>query len=136
MVLAGVRCGSIIAHKDVIGYLKKVISAYPVPRSTANIVVKALSKEGVHAAKEKQKIIKRDRDEMIKALQDCKNITRVYPSQSNFLCIEVKNVKACVQKFYDQKILIRDRSGTIPNAVNIAVGTEEQNKKVLEIFRK
>lgn len=133
--LAGLRCGSILAHEDVIGYLKKIIAAYPVPRSTAEIAVSALQKEQLKYMQDKQTEIISERNRMIQQIKESTPNVSVFPSSSNYLCVEVQDVNKAVQTFLNQNVLIRDRSSAIKNAINIAVGNKEQNDKTIEILK-
>lgn len=132
--LAGLRCGCVLAHEQVIASMKKIIAAYPVPRPTQVIAAKALSTEAIERMKGRQGDLKRERDRMVEALKDCPGIKRIYPSTTNFLCVEVPDVQKCLKVFRDLNILIRDRSAAIPHAVNIAVGPREQNDRVIKIL--
>lgn len=134
--LAGLRCGSIIAAPDVIDYVRRVLAPYPLPRPTIEIALKALASDRLVKMQDRQKVLINERAFIIDALKTCDYIIKIYPSQTNFLCVTVGDAAACVQFFYENGIVIRDRSRSIPNSVNIAVGKREQNTKVLELFQK
>jgi histidinol-phosphate aminotransferase len=131
---AGLRCGTTIAHPQVINYLRCIMSAYPVPRPVQNIAEAILSEPRVTEMQKKHQIIKDERDRMLAAVSQCSGVKRVFPSQANFLCVEVEDSPACVQLFRQHKIVIRDRGAGIPNTVNIAVGLKEENDHVLTVF--
>ncbi len=133
--LAGLRCGCIVASAQVIQYVKRIIAPYPVPRPVIEIALKALEKSALSRMQEKQVVLKHNREYMKSALAAFTCIEKIYPSQTNFLCVVVKDAEKCVQFFRERGISIRNRSAAIPGAVNIAVGTVDQNEKILAIFR-
>jgi histidinol-phosphate aminotransferase len=133
--LAGLRCGTIIANSETIAFLKRLTAAYPVPQSTEICGVAALSTEGIAYMQDKQRLIKQERSRLLSALSSIPAIQRIFPSDANFLCLQVRDAAQCVIHFANHGIVIRNRSAAIPNTVNIAIGTAEQNDKVINALK-
>ena len=68
---------------------------------------------------------------MLDALASHSAIERVYPSDANFVLVEVEDSAATVAKLEQAGIKVRDRNAAIPNTVRITVGTPEQNTAVI-----
>ena len=130
--LAGLRCGTIVADADILKYFKRITAAYPVPRSSAEIILSALSPERQKYMREQQQLICTERDRIVRELQKLEVIKKVYPSDTNFICVEVEDAHEMSQKLRENKVIVRVRSPAIPNSLNIAVGTKEQNDHVLK----
>jgi histidinol-phosphate aminotransferase len=133
--LAGVRLGAIIGSAETADYVRKMIAAYPVPRSTLYFVEAALEKGRREFMLEKHALIKEERNRMVAALSSCSIAKQVLQSDANFLCVIVAEPAAVVSALREQGILVRDRSTAIPGALNVAVGTAEQNEKVIKAFQ-
>lgn len=134
--LAGLRCGCAVADPQVISYLRRIIAPYPLPWPVIEIALKALEPSALARMREKQDILKQEREYLLTALRSCPSIERVYPSQTNFICLSVQDAAVCVQHFKDNGVIIRNRSAAIPGAVNIAIGTAEQNARTIDLFKK
>lgn len=133
--LAGLRSGAIISLPEIIGYIKRLTLAYPVPRSTALLTVEALSPARIDYMRDAQQKIKSERARLITELSSCPSVRKVLPSDANFLCVITDDAAKLVAHFATRGINIRNRSAAIPNAVNIAIGLPAQNGKVIEAFQ-
>ncbi len=137
--LAGERCGVTIAHPAVIGIMDRILAPYPIPASSIRAVQAAMSPEGVRYAHDNIQLIVEQRRYVEKILADSPVVSRVYPSDTNFLLVEIAPDREPAQLMAMMEangIKIRDRSTVsgIENCVRISVGTPEQNQQMLAVF--
>ena len=77
-----------------------------------------------------------ERSRMAQALVKLPRVRKVWPSDANFLLVEVDNAKAMYGELLDAQVIVRDRS-RVPGCegcLRITVGTKEENDKVLAVI--
>jgi histidinol-phosphate aminotransferase len=131
--LAGARCGSLIAQAEVVRLLQKVIQPYAVTQLTIEAVCTALQAANVAQSAERVASIRRERARLAPALAALPAITRVWPSQANFLLVECRDPAAAMRATHAAGLLVRDfsRSAGLSNALRISVGTPQQNDRLI-----
>lgn len=129
--LAGVRCGMAFASEEIIGYFNKVKYPYNINLLTQEFVFKELDEV---AEKEKQvKILLEQRARMSAELSKKSRVKKVYPSDANFLLVEVDDANAMYKELADREIVTRNRNNVTlcKNCLRITVGTPEENDILL-----
>ena len=63
-------------------------------------------------------------------------VKTIYPSNANFLLVEVENADSLYGKLLAEKIVIRNRSNQVKNCVRITIGTTEENQQLLNALKK
>ena len=56
---------------------------------------------------------------------------KVYPSDSNFLLVKVRNANRIYDLLVEKSIIVRNRSSIIDNCLRITVGTRTENNKLV-----
>jgi histidinol-phosphate aminotransferase len=135
--LAGIRCGSVVAHPEIIALLRKIIAPYPIPTPVLQVVLERLSATNAERTKSQIKIIQAQREELRAFLQNHVSVKYVYASEANFLLVAVESPKQWMEVCHDHGIVIRDRSNIpgLSNCVRITIGTPEENKTLQEVLR-
>ncbi len=133
--LAGLRLGMAFGAKEVIGVLNKIKYPYNVNIQTQEIVLKALDNVNV-----KEKAVKEIIDQRKQLAQELLALSiteEVYPSDSNFLLVRVKDAPATYQYLMERKIIVRDRSKVTlcQNCIRVTVGTPQENKKLITALK-
>ena len=131
--LAGLRLGIAVMNEEILSYYKKVKSPYNISSVNQKVALQALSNE-----KEFQKnvtIILQEKSKLIKELQTLKIVRKIYPSDANFLLVEVDNAKEVYSELISKQIIIRNRHSVIKNCIRITVGSEEENAKLLNALK-
>lgn len=131
--LAGVRGGGAIADPRIIKLMLKVLPPYPIARPVEEAILKALSPAAMstHAARLEEWLSERER--MFTELQKSPFITKVWPSEANFLLIDVKDDEKLMQELARRQVKIRDyRSST--RHMRISIGSPEDNTIALQAF--
>lgn len=132
--LAGARVGTTIADPAVIAVLQKVIAPYPVPAPVLKAALAALTPDGLAAARESVRQLVAERQRLLAALPQLAAVKRVWPSDANYILIEVADSARVMAAGRAAGIIWRDRSKDVPNTVRLTVGTTEENNQTLEVL--
>ncbi len=129
--MAGIRLGMGIAQEEIIQTLSKIKYPYNVNRLTQNAAIEALTTPG--KVKEQINIILKERSTLKTTLSKLSFVKKVFPSDANFLLLEVTNAASLIDYLKKKGIVIRNRSGVIASKelVRITVGTPGQNQKLI-----
>ena len=131
--LAGVRGGAAIADPRVIKLMLKVLPPYPIARPVEEAILGALSPAAMstHAARLEEWLFERDR--MFKQLQKSPFVKKVWPSEANFLLIDVQDDDALMDELSRRQVKIRDYRSTTGH-MRISIGSPEENTIALSAF--
>ena len=131
--LAGVRCGALIAAPRLIEFLGNVLPPYTFPTPSIELVLKALSSDALGISGERITVLRRERARLAKALAKVPEITRVWPSDGNFLLVETSNAIRFTESARRSGILVRTFASHtgLKNCVRITVGRPDQNDLLL-----
>jgi histidinol-phosphate aminotransferase len=134
--LAGLRIGMAFASEKIIDVLNKIKPPYNIGQSTQELVVEALKE--TKNVNEMIKEIVSMRNELAGKLSRLSCVLHVYPSDSNFLLVQIQHARNVYQNLLSAGIVVRDRSSApgCANCLRITVGTKEQNEKLLETLVK
>lgn len=134
--LAGIRCGVLLANPVIIQLLKKVIAPYPISRPVVDIVVQRLSLENLAKVHEQINIIRQEKELLFEFFSTISRIKMVWDSASNFLLLEVDNVKSMMAALQQHGIVVRDRSyyAQLNNCIRITVGDPQENTVLREVL--
>lgn len=134
--LAAVRCGFIIAQPAVMDYVKKLVPPYPMPDSTAEIVLKALSNEGLKkVAAATQRLIE-TKQRFIARIASLNWIETLYPSATNFVLIRTKPGVDLFQYLAEHGVVTRNQAHepSLKHCVRITIGSEQSMDEVAELM--
>lgn len=134
--LAAVRCGFILAQQAVMDYLKKLVPPYPMPDSSSNIVMNALSPEGLSTMRSNVHEINAVRNEFIKSIQSLKWIDSIYPSNTNFVLIKTDPSVDLFKYLLDNGVVTRNQGHepALTSCVRITIGCKETMREVANIL--
>ncbi|MDB6165713.1 MAG: hisC [Lacunisphaera sp.] len=132
--LAGARVGTTIADPAVIAVLQKVIAPYPVPTPVLQAALAALSPNGLAASRESVTTLLAERTRLAVALAQLPAVKRVWPSDANYLLVEVADATKAMAAGRAAGVIWRDRSKDVPNTIRITVGTAAENSATLEVL--
>ncbi len=132
--LAGARVGTTIADPAVIAVLQKVIAPYPVPAPVLSAALAALTPAGLIAAKNSVAALVAERARLAAALPKLLAVRRVWPSDANYLLVEVADAAKAMTAGRAAGVIWRDRSKDVSNCIRITVGTAEENNATLEVL--
>jgi len=132
--LAAARVGMAYSCDQVISLFNKVKPPYNVSALNQKAALKAL---GNSAEFEKRKsIILEQRTWLQNQLAELAVVSKLYPSDANFLLVEMTDANRIYNELVDQKIITRNRHSVIENCIRITVGSPEENKLLVDALRK
>jgi histidinol-phosphate aminotransferase len=134
MSLAGVRCGALLGPAAVVQALSGVLPPYTFPTLCAEAVVAALAAANEGEWRRRTALLREERERLARGLATVAGVSRVWPSEANFVLINCEDPKALAGKARSGHILVRDFSWDpcLPGCVRITVGSPEQNARLLE----
>ena len=127
--MAGLRAGLAFASNYVMRLFAQVKYPYNINVATLSAVEKLL-KAGVD---DRVKLIKEQRAFMEQKLSGMECVWRGYPSQANFLLVQVDNAADLYNYLLGEGIIVRDRSRMplCDNTLRITIGTPQENVRLL-----
>ena len=125
--LAGLRLGMAFASVDIINILNKVKPPYNINQATQDLALKAL--EEVGQVNDMIKEIVDMREALVAVFSKMPTVEKVYPSDTNFLLVKLKNAKKVYEFLLTKGIVLRDRSSVklCDDCLRITIGTEKEN---------
>jgi histidinol-phosphate aminotransferase len=135
---AGMRMGCFIAgDRDFINLArKKCLDAYPLPRASIEAAFHVLSPEISAIAIHNIRTLIAERKRLETALAQSKLVRHIYPSDANFLLVEMDRAKEFLDYCAAQNIILRDFT-TKPmtaDCLRISVGLPEHNDAVITLL--
>lgn len=133
--LAALRLGMAFAARPVIDILNKVKPPYNINQATQDIALEAL--QNIEQVNEWIKITVAEREQLAERLLDLPMVKKVYPSDANFILVQVEDALRTYNSLVDLGIIIRDRSkvALCEGCLRITIGTAEENTKLLEALK-
>jgi histidinol-phosphate aminotransferase len=134
--LAGLRLGMCFANEEIIKLINKIKPPYNINSFTQ---FEALNRITTSQAEMNAmvKTIRQERQRLAKDLTALPRVIKVYPSEANFLLVQVSEAKEIYSRLIQKGIVVRDRSNVIlcDNCLRITVGTEEENTQLIQAIR-
>ncbi|WP_298395464.1 histidinol-phosphate transaminase [Flavobacterium sp.] len=131
--LAAVRVGIAYANETIISVMNKVKPPYNVSQLNQEAAVQSLADDSVF--KSNVQLIKSERELLKIALLELDFVTKIYPSDANFLLVEMENATAIYNSLIEQQIITRNRSSVVENTIRITVGTPRENQQLLYVLQ-
>ena len=135
--LAGLRCGFTLAAADVINALKKMIAPYPIAEPVAQIAALALSDTGLSQMQQSVATINRLRDDFIHFAKTQAGVKKVWPSNANYVLLQVADAADCVSSLIEQDILIRNQSSQLglEQVVRVSIGNADEMQRLQQAMQ-
>ena len=130
--MAGVRVGLAFASDAIIDLMNRVKPPYNISGLAQQAAIDALDTEKTVNAWINS--AKAERLRLENSLTGFDIVKRVYPSDANFLLVEVDQANAIYQYLIDQKIVVRNRNNVelCEGCLRITVGTPLENGRLLD----
>lgn len=135
--MAGARIGAVLADPEVVGVLRSVAAPYSVAAPSASLAKDALSDEARAEAGKRIALTIRERDSLVKKLGGVPGLTRIYPSQGNFLLVRFADADAALARLLAAGVVVRDMRAMpqLGDALRISVGAPEENQAMIDALR-
>ncbi len=133
---ADCRIGFVVAHQELIEVLKAIQMPYTISNINAKMACSFIADS--HIKDQWKRSILPEMTKFVKAIQQLECCKKIYKTQSDFFLVEFINCEKTYNELLQNGILVkdmRDKKGC-ENCLRIAVGTKEQNNKVISVLRK
>ena len=127
--LAAVRVGIAYANEAIISVMSKVKPPYNVSQLNQEAAVQSFADEADF--KSTLQLIKSERELLKLSLLELDFVTKIYPSEANFLLVEMENSSAIYNSLIEQQIITRNRSSVVENTIRITIGTPRENQQLV-----
>lgn len=134
--LAGIRCGFTLANPKVIALLTKVIDPYPIPDPVAQIAKQALASGGKDLMKIRVALTQKRKDILESALLSLPIVSKVFPSEANFLLVKFKNGPEIFNTVAQKGIILRsfETKPGLKDCVRISIGSDEELDELMRVL--
>lgn len=132
--LAGIRLGIAYMNEEILAFYNKVKAPYNISQINQETALQSLNQQEEFNSKVNK--ILSERTKLIDELNQLKFIKKIFPTDANFVLIEVENADELYQKLIKKQIIIRNRNSAIPNCVRITIGTPEENQILINELKK
>lgn len=132
---AGIRLGMAFASPEIIDILNKIKYPYNINQLTQEYALKIL--HNVDSMQSQLKQILEERERMAGILSQAPYSYKVYPSDANFLLMEVGDANGIYQKLVEQGVVVRNRNNIAlcQGCLRITIGIPEENDKLLNTLK-
>ncbi|HBK40500.1 MAG TPA: histidinol-phosphate transaminase [Porphyromonadaceae bacterium] len=131
--LAGVRVGMAFADEKIISLLDKTKPPYNVSIINQQVALEALS--CVDEFEKRRDTILQQRAYLAEELSKLEIVKKIYPSDANFLLVEVSDANWIYNELVQKKVIVRNRTKQVTNCVRITIGTPGENEELLNKLR-
>jgi histidinol-phosphate aminotransferase len=132
--LAAARVGVAYTNKNIISLFNKIKPPYNVSSLNQKAAINSLN--NFELFEKNKKLILQEKKLLSETLKKLEIVKKVYPSDANFILIEVSNADSIYNKLVSKKIIIRNRNKVIDNCLRITIGSPEENKKLINELKK
>ncbi len=134
--LAGARCGCLLASKEVLSLLKRILAPYPLPTATIDAALAALSPEALAVTAAHTAQLNADRQMLASFLEGLSCVQQQWPSAANFILLRVGDGPHLCQWLADQGVLIRSFHSKpgLSNCVRISIGSPSENARLKSLL--
>jgi histidinol-phosphate aminotransferase len=135
--LAGARCGFLIAQAEIISWIKRIVTPYPLSSMVIEVVAQALAAERLQQVKSYILTIQAERSSLVEALRKVSCIKKVWVSAANYILIEVADANDLVRYCDLKGFILRNMHNKpeLDNCVRITVGRPEDNRLLLTVLQ-
>ena len=127
--LAGIRVGYAFAQSEIIALLNKIKPPYNISILNQQQAIARLMQTEEFESEKIEVLAERKRLE--KELLKLSIVQKIYPSNANFLLLEMDNANKVYNALVDKNVVVRNRDSVIKNCIRITVGTKEENDILL-----
>ncbi|MGB0880598.1 MAG: histidinol-phosphate transaminase [Polaribacter sp.] len=133
--MAGIRLGICYASEKIISILNKIKPPYNINELTQRKAIERLIKFE-EVKDEVSKIIK-ERNRLVEKIKEISFILKIYPTDANFVLIQVDNATKRYHQLIEKGVVIRNRT-TQPlceNCLRFTVGIKSENEKLIKALK-
>ncbi len=131
--LASVRMGMAFASEEITEIFRKVKPPYNISGPNQQIVLGRLN--DVESVQSDIQIILEEREGLRAALECISSVKKVFPSDSNFILVEIEDANRLYDYLVERGVIVRNRSSILRDALRITVGTRSENERLIQTIQ-
>ncbi|AJW62679.1 Histidinol-phosphate aminotransferase [Elizabethkingia miricola] len=131
--LAAVRVGIAYSSPEIIALFNKTKPPYNVSQLNQEAALIALLDNQKYQSE--IKTILGEKERLEKEFLQLSVIKKIYPSDANFILVEVNDADVIYNNLVQQKIITRNRSSVIASCIRITIGTTEENNQLITALK-
>ncbi|HIC8754878.1 histidinol-phosphate transaminase [Elizabethkingia anophelis] len=131
--LAAVRVGIAYSSPEIIALFNKTKPPYNVSQLNQEAALIALLDAKKYQSEIKTILAEKERLE--KEFLQLSLIKKIYPSDANFILVEVNDADGIYNNLVQQKIITRNRNSVIADCIRITIGTTEENNQLIAALK-
>ena len=131
--MAAARVGTAFASKEIINLYNKVKPPYNISKLNQEAAFQSL--EDQQQFEENMNSILIQRTFLQNELTKISLIRKIYPTDANFMLVEVDDADKVYNELVEQKVITRNRNSVVKNCIRITVGSEAENEKLIEVLK-
>ncbi|MET4080183.1 histidinol-phosphate aminotransferase [Pedobacter sp. UYP30] len=132
--LAALRLGMAFSSKPIVQILNKIKPPYNINQATQDLAFEAL--KNIEQVNKWIRETVEERGRLSVELAALSMVKKVYPSDANFILIDVEDAAVTYQELVEQGIIVRDRSKVTlcEGCLRVTVGTKEENDRLIKVL--
>ena len=137
--LAALRCGFLLAGRDIIDIVHRVMAPYPLAEPITQIARQALTNSGLRRMEQSVERITNASNKFCEELAKLDCVTEVIPGLGNFVLVKFKDASVDLSLLLKNGINIRDvvtGFGITHLHKRISIGTDEQMELLMTVLEK
>ena len=131
---AGIRVGTAYADREIIGWFNKVKPPYNVSTLSQQAAVASLDNGTEYELRRRD--ILAQRAWLEEEMKSIRCVRKIFPSDANFLLVEVQDANHIYATLLDKGIVTRNRNAAVKNCLRITVGTPRENERLINELKK
>lgn len=133
--LAGIRLGLCFASEQIVAILNKIKPPYNVNELTQKRALERVS--DINTVNSEVLDILNQRTILIKALSEVNFVSKIYPTEANFILAKVDDANKRYDQLLKKGIVIRNRTtqALCENTLRFTVGTKEENQLLVRAMK-
>lgn len=132
---AGIRLGMAFASPEIIAILNKIKYPYNINILTQECALRILDRK--EDMEEQVRKILAERSRLLAALPLLRCVRKIYPTDTNFILVEMVNANSVYKYLVKHKIIVRNRHNVVmcEGCLRITVGSPEENDALLAALK-
>ncbi len=133
--LAGLRIGLAISSPEIIAILNKIKYPYNINTAAQELAIQAIAK--VTQKNDWIQELNKERDLLIKNLEKISIVTKVFPTDANFVLVRFLEANKIYDYLKTIGIVTRNRSGIAlcEDCLRITIGTKDENSQLIKALK-
>lgn len=129
---AAIRIGIAFANKEIISLYNKIKPPYNVSKLNQEEALTALNSFEEYS--QNIQLLLGERDRVVEELNKSLVVKHIFPSDANFILVQVSDANAIYQQLIEQNIIVRNRHSVADDCLRITIGNPDQNNQLIKAF--